>query len=330
MARSPLFDANESLDLTLPWKLLICRNSTIVEGLIHEQDYCDQTQPCFDRVDAKRPLPFLGRNDERRDQRSKVRRQNDERGPDVDLARMLMEEKNVLDEHQPTTLRNRGEEPVQDPRSHERVIARRTSAPRRSPHSRQCKPEHHRQSTKVCRQRNNEDAACAQHEHIARLRMIHIVFAQMPDRRLWQQRDSSRRTAVVGQKGCSRDDEQDDVFLRLAPVQRVVGIVAGLWDEDGVAVGRELEVAIGWVVLVNKVEVDDVAVLFADGFEVERLCVGFDDAVGFLLLELVGVHGQRQGRWVLGSKGFIGVASQCVHKVDYRRRKWCVSLYVAF
>jgi len=73
-------------------------------------------------------------------------------------------------------LRHGREEPVQDPGSHERLEGRRPSTPCSRGERQNDKPEQHRQSPEESGERNDDDAAGAQHEHIPHLRMVHRIL----------------------------------------------------------------------------------------------------------------------------------------------------------
>jgi hypothetical protein len=60
----------------------------------------DETKAGFDRVDTEGPLPLLRADYEGCDERTEVWREDDEGGPDVDFAGVLVEEEHVFDEHE--------------------------------------------------------------------------------------------------------------------------------------------------------------------------------------------------------------------------------------
>lgn len=110
----------------------------------------------------------------------------------------------------------------------------------------------------------DKQPASAQHEDIADLRMVDLVLGHTPDLGLGEERDGARGTAVVGQERATGDDEQTGVLARLAPVERIVRVVAGLGDENRLAVGSELEVGGGMVAaLAEGLHVEYVAFLLA-------------------------------------------------------------------
>lgn len=71
-----------------------------------------RSRPTYlDKVYPESDGPRLGRNDEGGNQRSHIRRQDNECCPDVDLASPLVKEEHVEDEHQSPTLRDSAEKP---------------------------------------------------------------------------------------------------------------------------------------------------------------------------------------------------------------------------
>lgn len=62
------------------------RDLAVVVGLIHEENLKDQDDAPEDRDDPVRPLPLGFPGNERRDEGAKVRRQDNEAGPDVDFS----------------------------------------------------------------------------------------------------------------------------------------------------------------------------------------------------------------------------------------------------
>ena len=62
---------------------------------------------------------------------------------------------------------------------------------------------------------------------------------------LREERDDAHGAAEVGHECHDGDDGQDDMFLCIGPIERVVRIGGWLGDEDGLAVGGGLEIRVG-------------------------------------------------------------------------------------
>jgi hypothetical protein len=75
--------------------------------------------PYHNKVYPKSNWPVLRRDDEGCEQWSHVRGQDDERSPDVDFARTLVEVKHVEDEHQASALGYSTKEAIQNASRHE-------------------------------------------------------------------------------------------------------------------------------------------------------------------------------------------------------------------
>lgn len=123
MACTVLLRSNQPCDLAAKasgttW-LLLNRQFSIVESLFCKQYLRDEAKSSHAGVDSESDLPFLRRDNEGGDKRAEVRRQDDEGGPDVRLARAFVEEEQVFDEHESPALSHSGEEAVQDTEGHE-------------------------------------------------------------------------------------------------------------------------------------------------------------------------------------------------------------------
>ena len=147
-----------------------------------------------------------------------------------------MEEENILDEHQPTSCSNDGEETVQDARRHVRVEGGGSGAPSCCTDRQALKEDQYGEATEVGGEPDHEDTASAEHKDVPSGGMIDDIGVEMPFLSLWKQSDGTSGTAIVGRARGNRNDEQDYPFLSGRPVERVGGIVARLWGEDRVAV----------------------------------------------------------------------------------------------
>lgn len=127
--------------------------------------------------------PRLGRKDEGRDQGAHIWRQDDKSCPDIDLTSTLVEEEHVEDKHQPPTLRNSAEKPVQDTCSHERFKRCCCCAPCGGGGGEEEEVEEDWQSPCPCGKYDDDDAPGAKHENITNLRVINGVFTKAPDSR---------------------------------------------------------------------------------------------------------------------------------------------------
>jgi len=115
----PLLDAKEALNAGF-WKWSLChRDVPVVEGFVDEEDDGDEADPSQYAEKTKSPVPFGPIEDECGEKGSEVWGEDDESGPDVDFARMIVEKEKVFNEHKPATLRGGREEPVQDSSCHE-------------------------------------------------------------------------------------------------------------------------------------------------------------------------------------------------------------------
>lgn len=83
--------------------------------------------------------------------------------------RSFMEIKHILNEHQPTALRNGREEPIEYASSHERLEGGGACTPYRSEEGEHQIPEKNWQATEVRRQSHDNDSPCSDHKDIANL-----------------------------------------------------------------------------------------------------------------------------------------------------------------
>ena len=181
-------------------RLLGSRNSTIIVRFLDEQDCHNEAKSCLGSVYPECNRPGLGRDNKGREQWPEVWGENDECSPDVDFSCTLVEEEHIVDEHQSSALCNGAEKAVKNPSSHEGLERRCPCAPCGCCEGQHQVPEHHRQATKICRERDHEYATCPQHEHVANLGMVNIVGGETPDRGLREQSDRSRGRAIVREK----------------------------------------------------------------------------------------------------------------------------------
>jgi hypothetical protein len=114
----PLLNTYQSSPARLRNRLLSSRDMPVVEGFFTEESYKKKANGCHHCEKPEAPFPFGDVEDECCEQGTKIWGENHETCPDVDFApgkyqkclvcprrknlRMLMEEKYVFDEHQPT------------------------------------------------------------------------------------------------------------------------------------------------------------------------------------------------------------------------------------
>ncbi len=108
------------------------------------------------------------------------RRQDKCGGPDVDLARVFVEEVNVLDEHQTTSSSDDGEEAVEDTCGHERGKVCGCCAPGGCAEGQALEEQEDGQTAEVGGPPDDEEAAGAQHEDVPGCGVVDGVGAQMP------------------------------------------------------------------------------------------------------------------------------------------------------
>lgn len=134
------FDANEPLRSRDPRYLLILWGIAVVVSFVkqHEKKYAHRIE---DRIYPVAPTPTETSEDESSGQWPQIRREDDCTRPQIDLPRMLVEEKHVLDPHKAASLCGDGKETVQDACSEERVEGVSISTPDSSAQRHQL-PEH--------------------------------------------------------------------------------------------------------------------------------------------------------------------------------------------
>ena len=118
--------------------------------------------------------------------------QRERRGPEND-SHSFVEEEEVVDEHEATSLCNSGEEAAQDPGGHEGLerLGRRT--PDRGSQSDGKEPEEDRQPTKERSDGNDDDTTSTEHEDIADCRVIDGIWSQAPHAIATSAKDAQRR-----------------------------------------------------------------------------------------------------------------------------------------
>jgi hypothetical protein len=201
----------------------------------------------------------------------------------------------LQNEHVTYPLSNRRKETIQHPGSHKAMKARSSRTPCRSQQRNNHEVPQDWQPTKVRGEDNSCQSTGAEHEDVSCLGMIDCILSHTPNtthnssdtfliscaarpkfeiqgegpnsRSLWYQRHSARGASIIRQERCHANDDQHDMFLRPTPIQRVIWIVAWLWDQDCVAVGRELE-SFDEFLVGHEGDIDNVPFSFSDLVEV--------------------------------------------------------------
>lgn len=101
-----LRDAKQAGESTAQFRLLCRWNSSVVVRFIDQKHGEKQDSACLGCVHPEWSRPWFERRHEGSEKRAHVRAHDEERRPDVDLARTLVEEEHVLDEHHSSTLRD--------------------------------------------------------------------------------------------------------------------------------------------------------------------------------------------------------------------------------
>ena len=237
--------------------MLLRRNRAVVQRLVHGKDQ-EEADAGQDGADAKGPAPGGARDDKGGDEGAKIGAEDDGELDNVDGARMLVEEEQVLDPHERAALAHAAEEAVEHARGQVRVEVRRRRRPRARTHHHGLEDQGDRQPAEVRGQRHHHQPAGADHEDVAHDGLLHGVLVHVPfatrtisgqRRRLAEELlqglrddgDDGGAAGVVGERRDVGDDAQDDPFLRPAPVERVVGRVERLGNQDAAAVGGLLQ-----------------------------------------------------------------------------------------
>lgn len=149
-----LRDAKQAGESTAQVRLICGWDASVVVRFIDQEHGEKQNGACLGRVHPEWSRPWFKGRHEGREKRAHVRAHDEERRPNVDLARTLVEEEHVLDEHHSSALCDGREEAVQDASAHKRLERNGSCTPRS-----RCKGHHeevecHWETSKVRRQYN--------------------------------------------------------------------------------------------------------------------------------------------------------------------------------
>ena len=155
-------------------------DGAVVVGFLEEEGDEEQREDVHGEVHPEGDGPGLGGEHERGEEGPGVGRDDDEGGPDVDLARALVEEEDVLDEHEAAGLRDGRGEAVEDARGREGVEAGGAGAPGGRGGRAEEEPEHDGQPAKVRTEEDHHDTAGAEHEDVAGLGVVDVIGGGVP------------------------------------------------------------------------------------------------------------------------------------------------------
>jgi hypothetical protein len=95
-------------------------------------------------------------------------------------SRMLMKKEDILNKHQPSSLRHGTKETIQDSRRHKALETRSCRAPDRSEEREDHEIEEHGQASEIGGEDDGCDTAGPEHEYVADLRGVYGVFGHVP------------------------------------------------------------------------------------------------------------------------------------------------------
>ena len=151
----------------------------VKEGLVEEEDEepADAGKDC---AEPESPAPGGSGNNECGDEWAQVRAQNNRELNVIDDSWMLVEEEEIFDPHQGSSLTHAAEETVDDAGGKVGVEGGRGCRPDACAHHDGLKEERDRQAAKVVGEGDDEKTAGSDGEEVANNRPLHRGWRQMP------------------------------------------------------------------------------------------------------------------------------------------------------